>query len=115
MVSWFAPGAAQASTGSLLPPPVTPGAFSYLSPAEIAFLDAAVSRLIPADDLGATVVATRDKPTGLAMPAFGWKLTDAEIADLTTYIRNAWGNHASAVSASDVAKVRKELQKTAAR
>jgi alcohol dehydrogenase (quinone), cytochrome c subunit len=35
-------------------------------------------------------------------------LTDEELADLTTYIRNAWGNHADAVSASQVAKVRKE-------
>jgi mono/diheme cytochrome c family protein len=57
---------------------------------------------------GATVVATRDKPTALAMPAFGWKLGDGDIADLTTYIRNAWGNHATAVSSHDVAKLRKE-------
>ena len=45
---------------------------------------------------GATVVATTEKPTGLAMPAFGWKLSDAELADLATYIRNAWGNRAGA-------------------
>jgi mono/diheme cytochrome c family protein len=64
---------------------------------------------------GATVVATKDKPTALAMPAFGWKLSDAELADLATYIRNAWGNHADAVSASQVAKVRKETQQSAAK
>ncbi|MGH8713184.1 MAG: c-type cytochrome [Casimicrobiaceae bacterium] len=63
---------------------------------------------------GATVVATRQKPTGLSMPAFGWKLSDAELADLATYIRNAWGNAASPVSASQVAKVRKEAQQSAA-
>jgi mono/diheme cytochrome c family protein len=59
---------------------------------------------------GATVVATKAKPTALAMPAFGWKLSDSEVADLTTYIRNAWGNRASAVAASDVAKVRKQIR-----
>jgi gluconate 2-dehydrogenase gamma chain len=51
IVSWIAPLAA-AQTGSLLPPPVSPGVFSYLTQDEIAFLDAAVSRLIPADELG---------------------------------------------------------------
>ena len=61
---------------------------------------------------GAHVVATSEKPTGLAMPAFGWKLSDEEIADLTTYIRNAWGNRASAVSASQVAKARKDADES---
>ncbi|HTS20961.1 MAG TPA: cytochrome c [Casimicrobiaceae bacterium] len=64
---------------------------------------------------GARVVATKDKPTGLAMPAFGWKLTDAELADLATYIRNAWGNHASAVSKDDVAGIREETKRSAAK
>jgi mono/diheme cytochrome c family protein len=59
---------------------------------------------------GAHVVATKEKPTGLAMPAFGWKLSDEDIADLTTYIRNAWGNQASTVAASQVAKIRKETR-----
>jgi mono/diheme cytochrome c family protein len=53
---------------------------------------------------GVHVVATKDKPTGLSMPAFGWKLSNDEIADLATYIRNAWGNHADAASARKVAK-----------
>jgi gluconate 2-dehydrogenase gamma chain len=52
MVSWFGPSVALARTGSLLPPAVAPGRFSFLAPDEVAFLDAAVSRLIPADDLG---------------------------------------------------------------
>ena len=62
---------------------------------------------------GAHVVATKDKPTGLAMPAFGWKLSDDDIADLATYIRNAWGNHASPVSARQVSKVREEARQEA--
>jgi mono/diheme cytochrome c family protein len=63
---------------------------------------------------GAKVVATKEKPTALAMPAFGWKLSDQEIADLATYIRNAWGNRAEAVSAGQVAKVREEVRHSAA-
>jgi mono/diheme cytochrome c family protein len=63
---------------------------------------------------GAKVVATKPKPTGLAMPKFGWKLNDAEIADLATYVRNAWGNQAGAVGAEQVAKIRKQLKPSAA-
>jgi len=52
VVSWLTPRRALAETGSLLPPPVTPGQFSYFTQAEITFVDAAVARLIPADELG---------------------------------------------------------------
>jgi len=52
VVSWFGSRTALAGTNSLLPPAVTPGRFSYLTQAEITFLDAALSRLIPADVLG---------------------------------------------------------------
>lgn len=51
------------------------------------------------------------KPTGLAMPAFDWKLNDQDVADVLTYIRNTWGNNAEAVDADQVAKVRKDLDK----
>ncbi|MGH8145669.1 MAG: c-type cytochrome [Rhodanobacteraceae bacterium] len=59
---------------------------------------------------GADVPATQSRPTGLKMPAFNDKLDDAQIAALLTYIRNAWGNHASAVSNSEVAKMRKQME-----
>jgi len=59
---------------------------------------------------GDAVPATQSKPTGLKMPAFADKLDDAQIADVVSYIRNAWGNKASLVSASDVAKIRKVLK-----
>ncbi len=58
---------------------------------------------------GAQSVATTPAPTGAAMPAFGWKLTDPQIAAVTTYIRNAWGNAASPVSAGDVRRLRGTL------
>lgn len=41
-----------------------------------------------------------------AMPPWGPSLKDAEIAAVLTYVRSAWGNNASPVSASTVAQVR---------
>lgn len=58
---------------------------------------------------GARSPATVAKPTGLTMPAFGAKLDDAQVAALTTYIRNAWGNRADGVSAGDVSSLRHTL------
>jgi mono/diheme cytochrome c family protein len=55
---------------------------------------------------GARSAATDPAPTGPAMPAFGWLLDDREIAAVLTYVRNSWGNAASAVSSGEVAKRR---------
>jgi len=52
IISWLAPRKAFAQDERLLPPPVSPGSFTYFTQSEVVFLDAAVSRLIPADDLG---------------------------------------------------------------
>lgn len=41
------------------------------------------------------------------MPAWGTQLSNADIADVVTYVRSAWGNHASAVSVTQVAAVKK--------
>lgn len=43
--------------------------------------------------------------TGL-MPGWGAALSDAEVAAVATYVRSAWGNKASAVSAATVAGLR---------
>ena len=44
----------------------------------------------------------------IAMPAFGGQLSDQQVADLANYVRNSWGNQASAnASAADVAALRK--------
>lgn len=40
------------------------------------------------------------------MPSFGGRLNDEEIAAVSTYVRNTWGNDASAISADDVAAAR---------
>ncbi|MBI1179556.1 MAG: c-type cytochrome [Alphaproteobacteria bacterium] len=55
---------------------------------------------------GVQAVHTEHRPTAPAMPAFDWKLTDGQIADVATYIRNAWGNRASPVAAGNVADMR---------
>jgi mono/diheme cytochrome c family protein len=62
---------------------------------------------------GSRAVATDGAPTGPAMPSFAWQLSDADAAAVVTYIRNAWGNAASAVSASEVANMRQTLHRHA--
>jgi mono/diheme cytochrome c family protein len=42
-----------------------------------------------------------------AMPAWGGTLTDSELAAVASYVRSAWGNKASPVSAANVTKIRK--------
>jgi mono/diheme cytochrome c family protein len=58
---------------------------------------------------GTETTATAARPTPLAMPSFGWKLSDREIADVATYVRNSWGNLARPVSAAEVGKLRKKV------
>ncbi len=55
---------------------------------------------------GTQTAATEARPTALSMPAFAWKLTNAQVAAVATYIRNSWGNAASPVSADTVGKLR---------
>jgi mono/diheme cytochrome c family protein len=59
--------------------------------------------------IGNRAVATSAAPTAPAMPAFSWNLNDTEIADVLTYVRNTWGNAASAVQPEDVTKLRGRL------
>jgi mono/diheme cytochrome c family protein len=56
--------------------------------------------------LGAQTVTTPRAPNAGSMPAYADKLSDQQIADVATYIRNAWGNQASAVTAEQVTKAR---------
>ncbi len=59
---------------------------------------------------GAPSVKTPTKREGFAMPGFADKLSDAEVAELLTYLRASFGNRAGAVSATQVADVRKALR-----
>ena len=58
---------------------------------------------------GAETVGTNEEPTAPQMPAFGWQLTDAQIAAVTTYIRNSWSHAAPAVTAQEVGSARASL------
>lgn len=51
---------------------------------------------------GARAVGTAGAPTAPAMPSFDWRLNDAQVAAVLTYIRNSWGNAAPAVAPSAV-------------
>lgn len=53
---------------------------------------------------------THANPTAAGMPGFARKLSDSNIADVMTYIRNSWGNSAGQVSTEDVAKARSSTQ-----
>ena len=67
------------------------------------------SNLVNAVLRGTTPAITHGKPTGAAMPGFAWKLSDAEVAAVGSFVRNSWGNAAPAVSAASVAEARKSL------
>jgi len=55
---------------------------------------------------GTRAVSTSSMPTAPAMPAFDWRLSNAQAAAVLTYIRNSWGNAAPAVPAAAVATQR---------
>jgi mono/diheme cytochrome c family protein len=61
---------------------------------------------------GTRAVSTAGAPTAPAMPAFDWRLEDAQVAAVLTYIRNNWGNAAGPVPASAVASQRASLAKS---
>jgi mono/diheme cytochrome c family protein len=56
---------------------------------------------------GAETVTTPRAPNKGSMPAYAAKLSDQEIADVATYIRNSWGNAAPAVTPSQVKNARR--------
>jgi mono/diheme cytochrome c family protein len=58
---------------------------------------------------GGKAVATQKAPTGPGMPSFGWRLTDEQVANILTYVRNNWGNQAPAISPETVTRIRSEL------
>lgn len=58
---------------------------------------------------GAQQPSTAKAPSTLAMPPFAQRLSDEEVAQLATFIRQGWSNQATAVTPDEVAKVRKKL------
>ncbi len=55
---------------------------------------------------GAEVPSTAKRPMRLVMQGYADRLNDAEVAELATFVRSAWGNKASAVTADDVKAIR---------
>jgi mono/diheme cytochrome c family protein len=56
---------------------------------------------------GAETLTTPRAPNAGSMPAYDAKLSDQEIADVATYIRNSWGNAAPVVTPEQVKNARK--------
>jgi mono/diheme cytochrome c family protein len=63
---------------------------------------------------GSQLPDTSSAPSRLGMPGFGWRLSDEEVAQLGTFIRQSWGNHASTITAAQVRKLRGTLADPAA-
>ena len=68
--------------------------------------DNTIVRVVLAGTRGAATVGA---PTAPAMPSLDWKLSNNQVADILTYVRNNWGNSAPEVSAETVERIRGEL------
>jgi mono/diheme cytochrome c family protein len=55
---------------------------------------------------GAQTVTTPRAPNTGSMPSYARDLSDQQVADVTNYIRNSWGNEAPLVTPGEVAKAR---------
>jgi mono/diheme cytochrome c family protein len=62
---------------------------------------------------GSAMPSTTKAPSPIAMPDFGWRLTDADVASVLSFARTSWGNQGDAVTAAQVAKVRDTLKPVA--
>lgn len=86
-----------------------PGLFPKLASAPLVNADDATS-LMHVVLAGSQAGATKAAPTGPAMPSFAFNLSDDDVANVLTYVRNSWGNSAAAVAPSDVKALRASLQ-----
>ena len=57
---------------------------------------------------------TKNGPIPKEMPSFAKKLSDREIAEVLTFVRNSWGNTAPPITSRDVSKIRKKCCNTTA-
>jgi alcohol dehydrogenase (quinone), cytochrome c subunit len=55
---------------------------------------------------GSSTPRTPNTPAQFAMPAFAWRLSDQEVADVVTFVRSSWGNRANAIDAARVHDLR---------
>lgn len=59
---------------------------------------------------GGAQPSTRSATAGLIMAPYAHLFSDQQVADVVTYIQTAWGNQGGAVTAADVARIRKQAQ-----
>jgi mono/diheme cytochrome c family protein len=57
-------------------------------------------------------LVVKERPEAYRMPQFREQLNDQQIADVVSFIRNGWGNHAAVASAHEVAELRKQTDPT---
>jgi mono/diheme cytochrome c family protein len=69
-------------------------------------LDGNASSLINLVLNGAEPLVVKGAPDGYRMPQYRIQLTDDEIAQVLSFVRNAWGNGAAAVTTDQVKKLR---------
>jgi mono/diheme cytochrome c family protein len=55
---------------------------------------------------GSAMRSTKAAPSALAMPDFAWRLSDQDVADVLSFVRNSWGNRATPVAANYVGRLR---------
>lgn len=60
---------------------------------------------------GGNSPATGHGPSRQPMPGFAARLSNAQMAQVLTYLRNQWGNRARQITANDVATLREALHK----
>lgn len=58
---------------------------------------------------GSSIPSTQTAPSAFAMPGFGWRLSDEEVADVLSFVRGSWGNQATAINSHEVGRIRKIL------
>ena len=59
---------------------------------------------------GSELPSTPKRPYSLRMPGFADRLTDEEVAELASFVRQGWSNDAGPVSAASVAELRGKAQ-----
>ena len=64
---------------------------------------------------GSVPLVAQGTPDAYRMPQFRQQLSDQDAADVITFMRNRWGNQAPAVTAAQVAKLRKTTNPTSDR
>jgi alcohol dehydrogenase (quinone), cytochrome c subunit len=75
-------------------------------------LDENPSSLINVVLNGSVPLVAKGTPDAYRMPQFRQQLSDQDAADVITFMRNRWGNQAPAVTAAQVAKLRKTTNPT---